>query len=41
METLPKAFHPDHMDKIYFLNEDGDDESKFRITGLMLKIEDA
>ena len=41
METLPESFHPDHMDKTYFLNDDGDDEYTFMSTGLKLKIEDS
>ena len=41
MKTRPKAFHPDHMDQTYFLNEDGNEEYTFVSTELKLKIKDA
>ena len=41
MKTLLEAFHPDHMDKTYFLNDDGDDGHTFMSMGLKLKVEDA
>ena len=41
MKTLLEGFHPDHMDQIYFLNEDGNEKYTIISTELKLKIEDS
>ena len=40
MDTLQEAFHPEHMDKSYFLNDDGDYKYTSMSMGLKMKIED-